>query len=220
MTGPQILIIAILIVFMIAFVITMLALDNITRKIVDSNLKLAEKETLLQEQNKLKENELKIWQEEMENLSKQIKHNTSSKVVQLHQQVRQDRINAGLTAQMTDEQLFAWVDEQMQEQLLFTKSGLTLKTMANALGLTQKRLSGLFKDQEGYARLGDYINEKRILYACSLLCEHLNWTIEAVGTEAGFGSRRTFQVEMKRRLGITPQQYRQSQEHAAAPTHK
>ena len=83
--------------------------------------------------------------------------------------------------------------------------------MARALGLTQKRLAGLFKNNEKYTSLGDYLNEKRFLYACRLLREEPHWTIEAIGAEAGFGGRRTFQLEVKRRLGITPLQYRQSQ---------
>lgn len=96
----------------------------------------------------------------------------------------------------------------MEETRLFTDSGLTLKVMAKALGLTQKRLSALFKDHPKYKSLGDYINEKRFLEGCRLLREEPNWTIEAVGAEAGFGGRRTFQTEVKRRLGITPVQYR------------
>ena len=35
-----------------------------------------------------------------------------------------------------------------------------------------------------------------------------NWTIEAISKEAGFMSTRTFQVEVKKRLGITPSQFR------------
>ena len=103
----------------------------------------------------------------------------------------------------------AWIDQQMDETRLFTDSNLTLKTTAKALGLTQKRLGALFKNNEKYNSLGDYLNEKRFLLACRLLREKPNWTIEAVGKEAGFGGRRTFQMEVKRRLGITPLQYRQ-----------
>ena len=60
------------------------------------------------------------------------------------------------------------------------------------------------------ALLEQNINEKRFLEGCRLLREESNWTIEAVGAAAGFGGRRTFQTEVKRRLGITPVQYRQA----------
>ncbi len=129
---------------------------------------------------------------------------------------------------MTDEQLMAWVDQQMDETRLYTDSNLTLKTMANSLGLTQKRLGTLFKNHPKYNSLGEYLNEKRFLLACRLLVEETHWTIEAVGAEAGFGGRRTFQTEVKRRLGITPLQYRQSKQNNSAispapdaePTHR
>ena len=89
-----------------------------------------------------------------------------------------------------------------------------MKTLANALELTQRRLNVLFKNHPKYANLGDYLNEKRVLLACRLLHEKPNWTIKAIGTEAGFGSRRTFQMEMKHRFGITPMQYRKGMENA------
>lgn len=118
---------------------------------------------------------------------------------------------------MNDEELMAWVDQEMDERQLYTDTNLTLKTMAITLGLTQKRLGALFKNNEKYNSLGDYLNEKRFLYACRLLREKPNWTIEAVGKEAGFGGRRTFQMEVKRRLGITPLQYRQGMESGINP---
>ena len=132
-------------------------------------------------------------------------------VTLLREMTRFHREHIELTADMSDEELMAWVDQKMDETHLFTDSTLTLKTMAKALGLTQRRLGDLFKNHPKYSNLGDYLNEKRFLLACRLLQEEPNWTIEAVGTEAGFGCRRSFQTEVKRRLGITPLQYRQSQ---------
>ena len=52
MTGPQILIAAIIIVFVIAFVVTMLFVNAQTSKIIDVNVKLAESQTTLLTQNK------------------------------------------------------------------------------------------------------------------------------------------------------------------------
>ena len=52
MTGPQILIASIIIVFVIAFVITMLFVNSQTKKIIDVNNKLAESQNALLNQNK------------------------------------------------------------------------------------------------------------------------------------------------------------------------
>ena len=225
MTGVHLLIAAVIIVFVIAFIVTMLVLNDSAKKIISANTKLVENQNTLLEQNKMQGSELekrkseleeqkemiRSLQQQQEELTAQLKHRTMDEVMQLREQTRQRREQIEQTADMTDGELMGWIDQQMDETRLFTDSNLTLKTMAKALGLTQKRLGALFKDHPKYNSLGDDLNEKRFLYACRLLREEPHWTIEAVGTEAGFGSRRTFQTEVKRRLGITPLQYRQSQ---------
>ena len=232
MTGTHLLIAAVIIAFVIAFVITMLVLNDSAKKIISTNSKLVETQKTLLEQNKMQGTELEkrlselaeqkseleqqkekieALQRQQNELAAQLKHGMTDEVTQLREQTRPHREHIKLTADMTDEELTAWIDEQMDETRLFTDPDLTLKAMAKALGLTQKRLGSLFKNHPKYNSLGDYLNEKRVLYACRLLREEPHWTIEAVGKEAGFGGRRTFQTEVKRRLGITPLQYRQSQ---------
>ena len=233
MSGAHLLIAAVIIVFVIAFIITMVVLNANAKKIISTNTKLVENQNTLLEQNKIQGSELEkrmseleeqkneleeqkemivTLQRQQEELAKQLKHSKMDEVTLLREQTRQHREHIELTADITDEELLVWLDQKMEETHLFTDSDLTLKTMAKALGLTQKRLGGLFKEHPKYNSLGDYINEKRVLYACRLLREEPHWTIEAVGAEAGFGGRRTFQTEVKRRLGITPLQYRQGME--------
>lgn len=207
MSGPQILIAAIVIVLVIAFIITVVLQNATAKEIISANTKLVENQNALLEQNKVLTEELKDSKEALENAI-QRGSDIPDEVAKLHEQTRQLREHISQTSDMTDEELLAWLDKQMEETRLFTDSGLTLKVMAKALGLTQKRLSALFKNHPKYNSLGDYINEKRFLEGCRLLREEPNWTIEAVGAEAGFGGRRTFQTEVKRRLGITPVQYR------------
>lgn len=232
MTGTHLLIAAVIIAFVIAFIITMLVLNDSAKKIISTNTKLVENQNTLLEQNKMQGTELEkrlseleeqkseleqqkgkieALQRQQEELAAQLRHGTVDEVMQLREQTRPHREHIELTADMTDEELMAWIDEQMDETRLFKDPDMTVKTMAKALGLTQKRLGGLFKNHPKYNSLGDYLNEKRVLYACRLLREEPHWTIEAVGTEAGFGGRRTFQTEVKRRLGVTPLQYRQAQ---------
>ena len=217
MAGPQLLIVAVIVVFVVAFVVTMLVLNVQGKKMVSINTKLGENQNTLLEQNEQRESELV---KRIDDLEEQLKQHIE--VTLLQEQTRPHRERIELTADMSNEELMAWMDYEMDERLLYTDSELTLKTMAQTLGLTQKRLGELFKNNEKYNSLGDYLNEKRFLYACRLLREKLNWTSEAVGKEAGFGGRRTFQMEVKRRLGITPLQYRQGMESApdAASMHK
>lgn len=209
MSGPQLLIVTVIIVFVIAFAITMILLNNHAKSLVSTNKKLVENQNTLLEQNM--QHELAL-EKRIDELEEQLKRHPMDEVSLLQKQASQHREHIVLTANMSDEELMAWIDQEMEEKRLYTDPNMTLKTMAKALGLTQKRLGELFKNNERYNSLGDYLNEKRFLLACRLLRENPNWTIEAVGTEAGFGSRRTFQMEMKRRLGITPLQYRQGAE--------
>lgn len=220
MSGLHLLIAAIIIVFVAAFIITMLVVNANAKKIIGTNSKLVQNQNMLVEQNKQQVREIEALQKQQEELDEKLKHAIPDKEMQLRQQIQEHREHIERTADMTDDELLAWVDLQMEEKKLYTDTDLSLKTMAKALGLTQKRLGALFKDHAKYGSLGKYINEKRFLYACQLLREQPNWTIEAVGAEAGFGGRRTFQTEVKRRLGITPLQYRQSQGLDVVPKHK
>ena len=226
MTGTNLLIVAIVIVFVISFIITILVLNVNAKRIIATNTKLVENQNTLLEQYKIQSselerrlNELEEQKEKIETLKrqhdelvKQLMQGVADEMTLLRMQTREHRENIEKAADMTDEQLMVWIDSKMEETHLFTDSSLTLKSMANALGITQKRLASLFKNHPKYGSLGEYLDEKRFLYACHLLREEPNWTIEAVSAEAGFGGRRTFQTEVKRRLGITPIQYRQGME--------
>lgn len=230
MAVPQILIAAIIIVFVIAFIITMLFVNSQTSKIIDANVKLSEIQNTLLSQNKTqtvlleeleeqtasqqrtltdKQKVLDDQQRELDELYKRLEEQ-QDKVTGLRQQTRGYRQLIKATQDMNDEELMAWLDERMDETRLYTTPTLSLKEMAKVLGLTQKRLGQLFKNQEKFNNLGEYLTEKRFLLACELMRENPEWTIEAVAKEAGFLTRRTFQDVVKAHLGLTPSQFRQT----------
>ena len=218
MTGPQLLTLAIIIAFVLAFIITMVVLNIHAKKMFSTNSRLVDNQNALLEQNKQQEKDKTELKKRINELEEELKNQTGGEVAQLREKTREYRENIELTSDMSDDDLLAWIDKKMDEMRLYTDTNLTLKSLANALGLTQRRLGSLFKSHPNYTSLGDYLNEKRVLLACRLLREKPNWTIEAIGTEAGFGSRRTFQMEMKHRFGITPLQYRQGMETAHQET--
>jgi AraC-like DNA-binding protein len=235
MTGPLILIAAIIIVFVIAFVVTMLFVNAQTSKIIDVNVKLAESQHTLLSQNKTQTDllqkleeqaasqhrELDIQQRELEELHKRLEGLASSQdmVNELQQQTHVHRQKIKATQDMTDEELMAWLDERMDETRLYTSPTLSLKEAASALGLTQRRLGQLFKNNEKFANLSDYLTEKRFLLACELMRNNPEWTIEAVSREAGFLTRRKFQDVVKAHLGLTPSQFRQSMNNSSLHKH-
>ena len=181
---------------------------------ISANSRLVDNQNALLEQNKQQKRDKIELKKRINELQEELNHQTGDEVAQLRKQTREYKENIEITADMNEDELVAWLDQKMEKTRLYTDTDLTLKTLANTTGLTQKRLVSLFKNHPKYANLGDYLNEKRVLLACRLLREKPNWTIEAIGTEAGFGSRRTFQMEMKRRFGITPMQYRQGMKNA------
>ena len=216
MTGMQILIVAIIIVFVIAFVVTMLYVNAQSSKIIDVNVKLAESQHTLLTQNKTQTDLLEKLEEqtisqqrELDELYKRLK-GQQDKVADLRQKTRGHCQQIKATQDMNDEELMNWIDMRMDETRLYTTPTLSLKDTAKALGLTQKRIGQLFKNNEKYANLGEYLTEKRFLLACELMRENPEWTIEAVAKEAGFLTRRTFQEVMKTGLGLTPSQFRQT----------
>ena len=93
---------------------------------------------------------------------------------------------------------------------MYADPDLNLKGIAQRLGLTQKKIKQLLKDDDRYNRLYDYLTEKRVLYSCELIKENPRWSMDAISKEAGFVSRTTFQTEFKKRIGVTPAQYRQN----------
>ena len=66
MTGPYLLILVIILVLVIAFLITLLVLNDGTRKIISANAKLVENQNTLIEQHKNDETELKNRISELE----------------------------------------------------------------------------------------------------------------------------------------------------------
>lgn len=106
-----------------------------------------------------------------------------------------------------DKKLMQWIDGRMNQEELFRQSELSLKSAAQELGLTQKRTMEVLKNN-GYASFGAYLTEKRILWACRMLKEKPNHTIESIASDAGFKARKTFQTLFKEQMGLTPSQYR------------
>ena len=155
---------------------------------------------------KLKE-DLEEHQKVLDELKEQLR--TKDHVLKLQVETESLRENIKDTKEMSDDELRAWIDVQVKESRMFCDPELDVKTMAQKLGLTQKKIKQLLKDSTKYDRLYDFLTEKRILYASELIKENPNWSMEAVSKEAGFVSRTTFQTEFKKHIGVTPAQYRQ-----------
>jgi AraC-like DNA-binding protein len=207
MTGNSILIFAVFLAFMVAVAISIVITYRQTNRVLKNNDKLMRDNShLANEVESLKEDTVE-HQKALNELKEQLR--TIDKVTELQEKTKSLRENIKDIQDMNDDELRAWVDLQVTESRMFCDTDLDIKKMSQKLGLTQKKLKQLLKDSTRYERLYDYLTEKRILYSCELLKENPQWSVDAVSKEAGFVSRTTFQTEFKKRIGVTPAQYRQ-----------
>jgi AraC-like DNA-binding protein len=149
------------------------------------------------------EEELKNAQEKINDMMRQA--NQGDQSVRLLQQEVDDVTGV---ADKTDEQLMDWIDGQMEKLGLYRNPNVTLKEIAQTLGLTQRRITQVIKTRREDNTLAEYLNTKRLLDGCRLLVEQPNWTIDAVAHEAGFGGTTTFRTIFRNRFGMSPKQYR------------
>lgn len=201
MTGSTILITAVFFAFLIAGAVSILLTYRQTNRVVQENSLLAQTLHTLKEESQEQQKTLTELKERLMG---------NGKVTELKEETESLRENINDIKTMTDEELWTWMDLQMTESHIFTDPDLNLKGMAQRLGLTQKKIKQLLKDSQRYDRLYDYLTEKRVLYSCELIKQNPQYSMEAIGKEAGFVSRSTFQTEFKKRIGITPAQYRQN----------
>ena len=183
MKDPSYIVVLATVLAFLAMVVVVILLVRTTRKVVDKNTALSER--LM----------------EMKDLE-------ASYHVSPLEQIRQDLSGAENPSRMNDACLMAWVDEKMEEMALYQQADLDLKTVSEALGVSQRRLLRLFKDQTQYGSFPAYLTEKRLAKACGLLKSHPEYTIEAICLDAGFRTRRTFQTVFKSHLGFSPSEYR------------
>jgi AraC-like DNA-binding protein len=200
MTANSILITAVFFAFLVAAAISIYLSYKQTNTILKNNNQLADEVESQKELQHQLRNELRELKERLK---------PQDRISELQQETESLRENINDTREMSDNELRSWIDVQMSESHMYTDPDLTLKDIAQRLGLTQKRIKQLLKDDERYGRLYDYLTEKRVLYATELIKENPQWSMDAISKEAGFVSRTTFQTEFKKRIGVTPAQYRQ-----------
>ncbi|MFK8162139.1 MAG: helix-turn-helix domain-containing protein, partial [Lewinella sp.] len=103
--------------------------------------------------------------------------------------------------------LLARCNAAMEEQQLFLRANFKLDDLASAAGSTVHQISQLLNDNLGQS-FATYVKGYRVKHAQKkiLIDDHL--TLEAIGEEAGFGSKSAFYAAFKEVAGTTPARYR------------
>ncbi|CAM3425589.1 Helix-turn-helix domain-containing protein [Flavobacterium longum] len=92
---------------------------------------------------------------------------------------------------------------------LFLKPTLTLDELAESLHLSKTHLSRTINAELGMG-FPDYLNMLRVEEAKSYLTnpDYAHYTLVAIGLEAGFNSKTTFNTAFKKVTSLTPSEYR------------
>lgn len=106
---------------------------------------------------------------------------------------------------------FEELDLKIRSERLFLDSDLSRGKLLRLTPIGKNRLSPLLQIFTG-ENFNGYINGFRLEYSQGLLKSLNNYTIEAVAIDSGFNNVRTFQRLFREKYGMSPTEYRKSQE--------
>jgi AraC-like DNA-binding protein len=103
--------------------------------------------------------------------------------------------------------LIETLNSVMNENQFHKNTNIKLNDIAKELHISSHQLSQLLNDNLGKS-FAFFINEYRIEESKQLLKEKNQFTLEAIGFEAGFSSKSTFYATFKKVTGQTPSEYK------------
>ncbi|MEM8601298.1 MAG: helix-turn-helix transcriptional regulator [Bacteroidota bacterium] len=100
----------------------------------------------------------------------------------------------------------------METEHLYRRGDLTLHDLAAVLQVTPHNLTEVLSTQLDQ-RFYDFVNSYRVREVQARLVDpaFAHWTVLAIGLEAGFNAKSSFNAAFKRHTGMTPSQYRRQQ---------
>jgi AraC-like DNA-binding protein len=100
------------------------------------------------------------------------------------------------------------------QQKRYLDPSLTLESVAETMQISKSHLSRIISSELG-SSFTDYLNAFRVEEAKCYLNnpEFSNYTIVAIGLEAGFNSKSSFFEVFKKEVGMTPSAYKKRTEH-------
>jgi len=101
----------------------------------------------------------------------------------------------------------AALERLMVKDRVFMDPDLSLQNLAKTAGIPAYRLSAYFNAHRG-ASFSDWLNGARVDYIKERLASDDDATILDVAFEAGYSSKAVFNTQFRRRVGMTPSEYR------------
>lgn len=114
---------------------------------------------------------------------------------------------------LRDREIMSLIEHHIEENDLHLKGAKTdIKTIAETLDLTQRRVKAAFSNHPRYDNLKKLICHHRIKMACKLITEHPNYSVNAIADECGFASKTSFYRWFIAEMGCTPMEFLAKQE--------
>ncbi|MCF6280237.1 MAG: AraC family transcriptional regulator [Flavobacteriaceae bacterium] len=131
-------------------------------------------------------------------------------IVEQRKQIRKKQLAKGSNIEKgkTKHIIIERLKQYLENEKRFLDASLTLEKTAEALELSQGHLSKIINTELGVS-FKDYINTLRVEEAKLYLIDtnFSNYTLVAIGLEAGFNSKSAFNTSFKKITGQTPSQY-------------
>lgn len=123
----------------------------------------------------------------------------------------QDRYSISEVLKQKSDHITA-MNQFLEVERNFLNPNMSLDIIAAELNLSQGHLSKLINTELGLS-FKDYLNSLRIEEAKHYLkdSDFSNYTLAAIGLEAGFNSKSAFNASFKKITGLTPSQFKQQQ---------
>ena len=122
------------------------------------------------------------------------------------------RYQSSSLAQAEVDATIASLHRLMQEQQIFRNQKLTVNEVATELQISRQQLSEILNSHMGI-RFQDLLNQYRVEAFITCLAEeqYQHYTLLGIANEVGFSSKSTFNAIFKKLKGMTPSQYKKSQ---------
>lgn len=116
-----------------------------------------------------------------------------------------------------DRALLGALDRSMTLDRVYRQEGLTIGSLAQALGLPEYRLRRLINQALGYRNFNSFLNSYRIAEVKAALADPAQAQVPVLtlALDAGFSSLGPFNRAFKAETGMTPSEYRRRQGNAA-----
>ena len=98
----------------------------------------------------------------------------------------------------------------MEQEQVFRRKDLTKAVLAEMLGTNATYVTATINSQTGQS-FTDLVTGYRIRYAQELMRKHPDMRLMEVAEEAGFASEKSFFRTFKTRLGMTPGEWKQTE---------